>query len=403
VAVLAGMAAAQAAAGGCLAVPFANRSGDASLNWLGESFIVSLRQSLLSADLAVMTRAERARARQLVGAPGGVALSHATLIRMADAAGARWLVTGWYDYDGETLRAQAEVFDLRREHLTRPPAQSGALTDLETMQANLDAAIRARLAPAAAAAAPPAPLPLPAYEDFVRARLAPEGEAKIALLRTAMGLSPRDSRVALALGRAEWAAGRDADALYWLAAVPAAAAEYPEARFTAGLAAYRLGHFAFAQTCFQALARQLPLPAVMHDLALAQARAHGQPAAGDLQTAFPAAGYRQLARAVAQASRAKWSALPLEQRLDAELQQGARLARQGAWGAAAQAYQAVLAAAPAGSPALAAAHAGMAQIWWARRDRAQAAREAQAALALDPANAAALAVRRRLGGSHEPD
>ncbi len=384
-----------------IVVPFSNRSGDASLDWLGESFVVSLRQALDSAGVAVMTQPERDRARQLVGASAGVVLSHATLIRMADAAGARWLITGWFDYDGETLRAQAEVFDLRREHLARPAPEAGKLTDLETLQARLDQAIRQRLAPGAAVTPPPPPLPLPAYEAFIRARLTPEGAAKIKLLETAMRLSPGDHRVTLALGRAEWAAQHDADALYWLQKIPPGAPESLPAQFTAGLAAYRLGHFADAAKSFQALAKQLPLPAVTHDLALAQARAQGRPEPGSLETAFPAAGYRQLAQAVALASQAKWRTLPPAQRLEAELEQGARLLQQGAWAGAMQAYQAVLQAAPAGSPALAAAHAGMAQIWWARHDRMQASREAQAALALDPTNPQALAVRKELGPRNE--
>jgi tetratricopeptide (TPR) repeat protein len=387
--------------GTCLVVPFSNRSGDPSLDWLGESFVVSLRQALDSANLEVMTQAERDRARQLVGAPVGMVLSHATLIRMADAAGVRWLVTGWYDYDGDSLTAHADVVDLKREHLSRPPQEMGKLTDLETIQAQLDAAVRRLVAPGAAAAAPPPGLPLPAYEAFVRARLAPEGEAKIQLLETAMHLSRGDARVMLALGRAEWMAQHNADALYWLQKVPPTAPEAYQARFTAGLAAYRMGHFAFAERCLQQLSTRLPLPAVMHDLALAQARVQGRAAAGKLETSFPAFGYRQLAQAVAQATRAKWRALPLDRRVAAELAQGAKLAQQRAWAGAMQAYQAVLAAAPAGSRALATAHAGMAQVWWARHDRTQAAREARAALALDPANAAALTVRRELEASHE--
>ncbi len=385
----------------CLIVPFSNRSGDSGLDWLGESFVVSLRQGLAGSGVAVMTQAERNRARQLVGAAAGVTLSHATLIRMADAAGARWLVTGWYDYDGETLRAQADVIDLRREHLTRPALEQGQITDLEKLQAALGKALRGLVAPGAAAAAAPPPLPLPAYEDFIRARLAPEGAGKIALLQVAMRLSPSDSRVALALGRAEWAAQHDADALYWLQRIPPGAPEYAQAQFTAGLAAYRLGHFDDAAKTFQALTRRLPLPAVMHNLALAQTRAQGRPAPGELETAFPAAGYRQLARAVARASQARWQALPPAQRIQAELEQGEHLQRQGAWAGATQAYQAVLAAAPPDSPALAAAHAGLAQVWWARHDRARAGREARAALALDPANAAALEVQKKLGAAHE--
>lgn len=394
--------AATAAPGTCLILPFENRSGEASLDWIGESFVTALTASLRDGDAAVLNPKEQAQALALAGAPAGMALSHATLIRIADAADADWLVIGWYDYDGSEFRTGAEVFDLRREHLVTITPQRGPLEELESLQDHLGWALRQQLDPGAAAPAAVPPLPLPAYESYTRALLETTPAAKLKDLDVAVHFAPHDARVIFSLGEAYLAAHDEAEALSWLDQVPSSSPDYAQAQFSAGIAAYRLGRYDRAVAYFAGLDAQLPLPAVVADLALARARlaAAGTTPPPALQTEFPADGFRQLVGAVRQFDAAKLETLAPAQQVAFELDEGKRLQAQGGFEAAAKDFQAVIARLGAGpSTQAGAAHAGLAAIALARHDPATAAAEAAAALAADPDNAEAQTLQKQLAGT----
>lgn len=393
----------------CLVLPFPNRSGDPSLDWLGESFVVGLRTAMARSSVTVLSHDERARALALLGVPAGAELSLASQMRLAKAADARWLVVGWYDYDGETLTAGASLVDLEREHLTALAAQSGPLTELESMQARLGWAVQNEVEPGAPAAAPGAAavsMPLSAYEEFTRARLAATPAERIQRLLTAAHLAPQSGRVLLALGEAYAANHQTAPALEWLEKVPPSAPERLEAAFQAGVAAYTLGQTQKAADLWRSVAQQLPLPAVMNNLAVAEkilaaGPSHPEPE-GQIETAFPADEYHQLARAVGEYAAQKSETVPPEARAAYEVQAGDKLRAQGALTAAADAYQRALAACqPGQDQQRAAAHVGLASIAYARQDLALAGREVAAALAAAPDSAAAKALQAKLGSGHE--
>lgn len=392
----------QAPAATCLILPFENRSGDDSLDWIGESFVVALTEELRDAPVTIFNRKERQQALRLAGVPEGAAPSHATSMRMAEAADAHWLIVGWYSYDGEQLHAQATLIDLSREHAIPLAQQDADLPQLETLQGRLAWAARQQLDPDATAAPDIPALPLAAYESYVRAELSANPQTQLKDLAIAIHLAPRDARVIYALGEASLAAGNNAAALKWMLQVPAGSRDYAQAQFSAGLAAYRTRQYGEAVKLFSGLQAQYPLPSVTADLALAQARlaSPDTPASGSLKTDFPADRYRQLAMAVTQFDQARLAALPEEQRSQFALSEGERLAKQGAWDAAARNFAAVTAAGSVATHAqLAEAHAGLAAIWMRRLDPKKAAEEVAAALAEDPNNTAAQAVQAQLAAN----
>lgn len=394
----AGVAARAQSAGSatCLVLPFANRSADADLDWLGESFVVSLQQALAGSGIAVISQQQRQHAMELVGAPAGVELSHATLVRMADAADADWLVAGWYEAGDGTLAIHGWVLDMRREHLVELAPQSGALRQVESLQAQLGWAVREQLAPGGTPAPAGEALPLPAYEEYVRAQMAASPAEQIKALSVAAGLAPKDGRVLLALGQAYAETKDDAAALGWLQQVPPQSPQAQEAEFDAGVAEYRLGQFAQAAAAFQSLAQTLPLPTVVNNLALAQAAASHQPSQRSLETDFREDGFRQLSQVVAQAQAESTRGLAPADRIQRSLEAGQRLQAQGGLEAAVVAFEGVIRQAAASPPELAAAHLGLAQIAFTRHDWAKARLEDAVVLRLDDGNAGALALQKQL-------
>ncbi|HXR97388.1 MAG TPA: tetratricopeptide repeat protein [Terriglobales bacterium] len=347
----------------CMILPFENRSGNSQLDWMGESFVVSLTEALQGSPVTVLDRKSRIQALALAGVPDGTAISHATMIRMAQSADAHWLVAGWFNYDGTQLQVGAWLVDLPREHLVPMQVESGKLSDLETVQGHLNWSLLEQLAPSAAAAhVVNVALPLPAYESYVRGVEADTPAARVKYLSQAAKLAPASQRVWLALGEAELDAGDASAAANWLAKVPADSPDFAQAEFSNGVALYRARRYALAESKFADLAARLPLPEVNEDLAAAQAAQKLGAAPAELKTEFPVAGFEQLAAAVAQFDQAKLAALSPAQRADLELESGKQLQTAGAFSAAAKSFNAVIANPAASADAVRQAHERLAQI-----------------------------------------
>ncbi|MGH9518405.1 MAG: hypothetical protein ACRD2D_02105, partial [Terriglobales bacterium] len=222
-----------AAAPTCAIAPFENRSGDANLNWIGESFVLALTQALQGTDVGILNRSEWSRALALAGAPVGESLSHATLIRIADGADAQWLVVGWFNYDGDQLQAEASLIDLQHEHLVTLAPVAGVLNDLEKLQQQLGWGLRQQMAPSAAAEPAPPQLPLVSYENYVRSLMATNQTTRLIDLKVAAHFAPADPRIQLELGQAYLDGGDNANAYPTFMAVAADAEQYLRAQFGA--------------------------------------------------------------------------------------------------------------------------------------------------------------------------
>ncbi|HEY7855440.1 MAG TPA: hypothetical protein VIC32_03270 [Terriglobales bacterium] len=327
----------------CMILPFENRSGNSQLNWIGESFVVFLTEALQATPVAVLDRKSRIQALAIAGVPNGTPISHATMIRMAQSADARWLVAGWYNYDGTQLQVGAWLVDMVREHMVPMDVESGRLADLETVQGHLGWSLRQQLAPTGTATpVASVALRLPAYESYVRGIAADTPAARVKFLSQAAKLAPTSQRVWLALGEAELDAGDAAAAANWLVKVPPDSPDFAEAEFSTGVALYRARRYAQAESKFADLAQRLPLPEVKDDLTAAQAAQKPGAAPPEIKTEFPVAGFEQLAAAVAQFDQAKLAALSPAQRAEVELETGMRLQTAGAFAAAVKSFNAVI-------------------------------------------------------------
>ena len=292
-----------------LILPFNNRSGDLNLDWIGESFVQALSDTLRGAGVPVVNAQERAIAFNQEGVPDLSTLSQATLIQVAAKAHAGWLILGRFDYVHGQFRARATIFNLRRQHLIRIHARRGRLAQLETIQARLAWHVLRVLAPkttvtAAQVLAQRQQVPLAAYERYIRALLATEPAVRHKFLVAAVHLDPDYSQAVYRLGLWYWHNDDYRTALLWLPQVDTRDPNYPRALFLAARCAYRLGRYARAAELSQRLAALWPLPQVLNNWALAESRLGRKDALALLDRARHAAGADGAVRALLAANSA---------------------------------------------------------------------------------------------------
>src|SRR5580692_1114966 len=80
-----------------LVLPFDNRSGNVSLNWIGDSFPDTLDKRLNSAGFLTISRDDRAFALDHLGLPPGFKPSRATTIKIAQQLDANYVIVGSYN------------------------------------------------------------------------------------------------------------------------------------------------------------------------------------------------------------------------------------------------------------------------------------------------------------------
>jgi len=240
-----------------LVLPFDNRSGNPSLNWIGDSFPDTLNKRLDTAGFLTISHDDRAFALDHLGLPPGFKPSRATTIRIAQQLDANYVI------DALTLSQ---------------PIQDGAelarLYDAENAIAwkvarTLD--LHFNVAEATFLFAPGS-VPLPAFEDYIRGTNAPTADERIKRLQAAVAVAPAYSAALLALGKEQYTARNYTAADATLSKVPPADRQALEANFYLGLARFNSANYAGAETAFTFVAQRLPLPEVVNDQAVALAR-----------------------------------------------------------------------------------------------------------------------------------
>ena len=260
-----------------LVLPFENRSGNASLNWIGDSFPDTLDHRFSSANFLTISHDDRVYAYDHLGLPEGFRPSRATSIRIAQQLDANFIVIGSFNVSGNHINAQAQVLSVDQLRLS-PPVQDDAdlnkLFDAENGIAwKLARAIdpRFNVAESTFLAAPGA-VPLPAFENYIRGANASSPAERLQRLKEAVTFSPDYTSALLALGKEEYAA-RDFDgAAATLSKVPPGSPLALEAGFYLGLSRFNSAKYGDAETAFAFVAQHLPLPEVINNEAVAQSR-----------------------------------------------------------------------------------------------------------------------------------
>jgi len=279
-----------------LVLPFENRSGNPSLNWIGDSFPDTLDKRLTSVGFLTLSRDDRTFAYVHLGLPEGFKPSRATAIKIAQQLDANFVIIGSFNVTQlagasaapdsstsadatatESISIQAQVLSVDDLTLSAPVQDGGNLNHLFDTQNAIAWKLARLMDPQFNIAeqtflAAPGGVPLPAFEDYIRGDNAATAEERLQRLKAAVALAPDYAAALLALGKEQYTQHDYAAAAATLAKVPPADRVALEANFYLGLARFNTANYGGAEQAFGFVASKLPLPEVVNDQGVALSR-----------------------------------------------------------------------------------------------------------------------------------
>jgi len=267
------------AAGGriLLVLPFDNRSGQPSLEWIREAAPEILSSRLASAGFSPMSRADRLYALDHLGLPQGFQPSRASSLRLAQTLDADSIVVGSYLADGTGIVAEAQLVDVPHLRMGQAVSARGEMRDMIAVFDSLAWKLTRQLDPGFSVAeetfvAAGSGLRLDAFEQYIRGITEPDQEERLRHLKQAVLLSPEFGPAWMALGREDYNGQQYDQAAAAFAKVGGNDADALEAGFYRGLSLLFSGDYPRAEQAFAGVARSLPLAAVLNNQGVAVSR-----------------------------------------------------------------------------------------------------------------------------------
>src|SRR6266404_4421137 len=172
-------------AGTAAVLPFANRTSQPNMDWIGESIAETVRDALGPRGVVTLNREEVEEAyRQLNLRPRGV-LTAGSVLKIGEALDAEQVIYGTFEFDPSassgaqqgSLKISARIFDRRRLRQGPEFIETGSLEDMATLEAHLAWRTLSLLAPKLALPESEfrslrSPVRLDAEESYVRGLLA---------------------------------------------------------------------------------------------------------------------------------------------------------------------------------------------------------------------------------------
>ncbi len=268
-----------------LVLPFFNHTHSANLDWVGESIAESANDALASEGLLTLGRADRIEAYSRLSLRRGAELTHASIIKVAQALDASSVVYGSYDLTPDAtngpskgkLHIAARILDMKRLHLGPEFNESAPLEDLSDIEMRLAWQALQELEPGSKLTQQEflkdrPPVRIDAVESYVRGLLASAPEQRMRLFTAAARLDERYSPPAFQLAKIYWERKDYKGAAPWFERVTRADPRYFEAQFFLGLSRFYNGDYAGAAACFTVVSEHIPLNEVFNNLGAAQAR-----------------------------------------------------------------------------------------------------------------------------------
>jgi tetratricopeptide (TPR) repeat protein len=301
-----------------LVLPFFNESQSQNIDWIGEGIAETVRESLGSQGVLVLSREDRLEAYRRLSIRPTALLTHASVIKLGEALDASQVIYGHYEISAprlpdapssgapaaapsagsapavsvrDSLRITARILDLKHTRQGPEFEDIGALEDLASIETHLAWRclnfLTPKTAPSEQAFRRDRPaLRLDAIENYIRGLLATSPEQKHRLFTQAVRLDSRFSEPNFQLGRMEWNKKDYSLAAGWLEKVNRTGSHYFEAVFLLGLCRYYTADFAAAEKSFETVAAAVPLNEVLNDLGAAQSRRHSAAALDNFRRAL---------------------------------------------------------------------------------------------------------------------
>jgi tetratricopeptide (TPR) repeat protein len=263
-------------------LPFDNRSGQPSLEWIREAAPEILTSRFTAAGFAPMSRADRLYALDHLGLPEGFHPSRATALKLAQTLDADQIVVGSYLTDGTGIVAEAQLVDVPHLRMTAPVTARGEMKDLISVFSSLAWELTRQLDPSFSVAeetfvAAGAGLRLDAFEQYIRGISESDQTERLHHLNHAVAESPDYGPAWMALGREDYRSQQYEQAAAAFAKVGGGDPESMgpdvlEAGFYRGLSLMFSGNYPQAEQAFGAIARVLPLAEVVNNQGVAVSR-----------------------------------------------------------------------------------------------------------------------------------
>ena len=262
-------------------IPFENLSGRPEYNWIGESFSQELASLLDRPGLSAIQSEERDVAYKQEGLPPTAILTRATMIKIAERAGANLVVMGTYRVNGEGRESQITVtsrtVNISEGRLMgREFSEGGPLLELERLQGELAFEILYQHDPAQPFSrdqivSQAIATPIGAFENFVKGKLTREHDAKVGFIERAIKeysekTGGQYTAAVFELGRIRYEDRDYKEAVNLFLKIDEKDPRFEEAVFCIGVAEDSLGQTDKALASFDRLAPVLPLYEVYNNI-----------------------------------------------------------------------------------------------------------------------------------------
>jgi tetratricopeptide (TPR) repeat protein len=260
-----------------LVLPFDNRSGQPSLEWVREAAPEILGSRFASAGFSPMSRADRLYALDHLGMPQGFHPSRATALKLAQTLDAESIVVGSFTTDGSGIAVQAQVVDVPNLRMSQAVSARGEMSDLIGVLDSLAWRLTRQIDPAFNGSeetfvAAGAGMRLDAFEQYIRGITEPDQAERLRHLKQAVALNPAYSQAWMALGREDYNGQHYEEAAAAFAKVGGGDPDSLEAGFYQGLSLLFSGDYPTAEKVFAGVARVLPLAQVANNEGIAVSR-----------------------------------------------------------------------------------------------------------------------------------
>ena len=260
-----------------LVLPFENRSGQPSLEWIREAAPEILSNRFASAGFTPMRREDRLYALDHLGLPAAFHPSRASSLKLAQTLDADSIVVGSFLMDGSNIVAEAQVVDVPHLRMSPTVTARGEMHNMMAVFDSLAWKLTRVMEPGFNVAeetfvAAGKGVRLDAFEQYVRGITEPDHAERLRHLNQAVTLSPAFSPAWMALGREDYAGQQYEEAATAFAKVDRNDPDALEAGFYRGLSLLFSGTYPEAEKAFGAVANVLPLAEVLNNEGVAVSR-----------------------------------------------------------------------------------------------------------------------------------